>query len=105
MFSVIHMDASGNDDPPLEGLSDLYDELASSGVVDGNVAVIHQDSGWCVSAHRDGRLVFEHLQSGGERHMLPVGKARTIALWCRLIAGDTDGVLTEPWQTGYVTPS
>lgn len=103
MFSVIHMDASGDDDPAVESLTDLYDELESSGIVDGNVAVINQDSGWCLSAHRDGRLVFEHLGDGGECHMLPVSKARVLELWQRLVAGEIDRLLTEPWIPGYLS--
>jgi hypothetical protein len=102
MFGVTHMDASGEDDPPLESLSALLDELETSGILDGNVAVIHDDTGWCLSAHRDGRLVFEHLAEGGERHMIPVPKERVLELWKRLIGGDIEGLLAEPWQPGYV---
>jgi hypothetical protein len=101
MFTVMHMDANGDDEPPLESLPALYDELLSSGIFDGSVAVIHQDTGWCMSAHRDGRLVFEHLADGGERHMIPVQKERVIMLWKRLIAGDISGLLAEPWTMGY----
>ena len=101
MFGVIHMDGSGEDNPPVISLSVLYDELSSSGIKDGNVAVIHDDSGWCMSAHRDGSLVFEHLSEGGERHMTSVPKKQVVELWKRLIEGDIDGLLAEPWTTGY----
>ena len=101
MFTVTHMDASSDRNPPIESLSDLYDELYSSGIFDGDVSVIHQDTGWCISAHRDGRLVFEHLGEGRERHMIPVPKERVLELWKRLIDGDIDGLLTEPWKLGY----
>src|SRR5438552_2700136 len=103
MFGVIHMDASGETDPPIESLSDLYDELYTSGVFDGNVAVIHDNSGWCMSAYRDGRLVFGSLRDRtSERHMIPVPKERVLELWKRLIAGDIDGLLSEPWKLGYM---
>lgn len=102
MFGVNHMDGSGEDNPPLESLPALYDELTSSGIFDGSVAVINDDSGWCLSAHRDGRLVFEHLEQGGERHMIPVSKSRVLELWRQLVAGDIDGLLSEPWIPGYV---
>ncbi len=95
------MDGSGEDDPPLESLAALYDELALSGIMDGNVSVIHDDTGWCMSAHRDGRLVFEHLAEGGEMHMIPVSKKRVLELWQRLIEGDVEGLLSEPWKLGY----
>ena len=102
MFYVMHMDTQSEDNPPVASLGDLYDELVSSGIVDGNVSVVHDESGWCMSVHRDGRLVFEHLGSGGERHMLPVPKKRVLELWRRLIEGDIDGLLLEPWKPGYI---
>ena len=103
MFGVIHMDASGEEDPPFVSLSYLYDELRLSGIVDGNVAVVHDDTGWCMSAHRDGRLVFEHLgEKGTERHMTEVPKDRAIKLWTLLIQGEFDLLSTEPWIQGYI---
>jgi hypothetical protein len=102
MFGVIHADGSGDDNPPIESLSDLYDELLSADREHGDVAVIHDDSGWSMSAHRGGRLVFEHLGSeSGQRHMIDVPKRRVLALWRRLIEGDIDGLLLEPWKESY----
>jgi len=101
MFGVTHMDGSGEDDPPLESLAALYDELKLSGIVDGSVAVIHDDTGWCMSAHRDGRVVFEHLAEGGEMHMIPVPKERVLELWLGLVGGDIEGLLSEDWKSGY----
>ena len=103
MYGIIHMDASGEDNPPVERLSDLYDELYTTGIVDGDVSVVHDDSGWCMSAHRDGRLVFGRLgDRGTERHMIPVSKERILDLWRRLVDGDIAGLLREPWKPGYV---
>lgn len=101
MFGVIHSDGSGEDDPPLDSLSDLYEELRSADREHGDVAVVHDATGWSMSAHRDGRLVFEHLRRGGERHMIPVPKEEVLQLWRRLIDGDIDGLLAEPWKPGY----
>ena len=95
------MDGTGDDNFPVEKLSDLYDELFESGIVDGNVAVISDDTGWCISAHRNGAVIFEHLRDGGERHISSVPKARVIDLWNRLISGDIDGLFAEPWVPGY----
>jgi len=78
MFSVIHTDGSGDENPPIESLSALYDELVSADQEHGDVAVVHENSGWSMSAHRDGRL------------------------WRRLIDGDIEGILVEPWQPGYI---
>ena len=104
MFGVLHTDGSGDDNPPLESLSTLYDELLTADQEHGDVAVISDDTGWCMSAHRDGRLVFEQLGTRGKtaRHMIPVPKGRVLELWKRLIEGDIDGLLLEPWKPGYV---
>ena len=102
MLSVIHTDGSGEENPPVESLSSLYDELLASNREHGDVAVVHEDSGFSMSAHRDGRLVFEHLGEGGERHMTLVPKARVLELWHRLIKGDIERIRSEPWVPGYV---
>jgi hypothetical protein len=79
----------------------LYDELLVADREHGDVAVVHEDTGWGMSAHRDGRLVFEHLGEGGERHMVPVTKERVLQLWRRLIDGDIEGLKKEQWKPGY----
>ncbi len=66
MFSIRHTDSSGERNPPLECLSSLYDELASADQEHGDVAVIHDESGWTISAHRDGRLVMEERDPGAD---------------------------------------
>jgi hypothetical protein len=103
MFGVIHTDGSGDGDPPLDTLPELYDELLTADQEHGDVAVVHDESGWAMSAHRDGRLVFERLGTlgGTARHMIPVPKERVLELWRRLIQGDIDGLLLEAWRPGY----
>lgn len=101
MFSVIHWDGSSESNPPRDLLPALLDELGIADREHGDVTVVHEDSGWSMSAHRDGRLVFENLSSGGERHMKPISKERVIELWSRLIGGDIGAVLAEPWLAGY----
>jgi hypothetical protein len=103
VFGVIHTDESCEDNPRIEGLSDLYDELQTADSEHGDVAVINDYTGWCMSAHRDGRLVFEHLVEGGQRHMIPVSKELVLKYWKRLIGGDITGMLAEPWLPGYGT--
>lgn len=102
MFGVIHADGSGVNNPPLDSLSDLYDELLTADQEHGDVAVVHDESGWCLSAHRDGRVVFGSLRDKtSERHMIPVPKERVLELWRRLVNGDIGGLLAEPWRAGY----
>ncbi len=103
MFGVIHSDGSGENNVPLEGLSKLYDELSNADSEHGDVAVVNDDSGWCLSAHQDGRLVFERLGTRGatDRHMKKVSKEFVLELWKRLIQGDIEGLLSEDWKQGY----
>ena len=102
---MIHADGSGEENPSIGGISNLYEELCRSDREHGDVSVVHEESGWCLSAHRDGRLLLEHL--GGEevpRHMLPVPKDRVLERWKRLAEGDMESIRREPWKSGYVEP-
>lgn len=103
MFSIIHWDGSSETAPELDSLGALFDELLSADREHGDVAVVHEESGWTISAHRDGRLVCENLSSGGERHMKGVSKDRVIDLWRLLANGEVEALLREPWASGYGT--
>ena len=93
MFYVTHMDGSGDANPPLERLPDLYDELLSADGEHGDVRLSTRSrNGVCrltVMADSYSNI----SETGGERHMIPVRKARVFELWGRLIYGDIDGLL------------
>jgi hypothetical protein len=102
MYYLRHADGGYEDNPPLALLSLLYDELATTDQEHGDVSVVNEDNGWCMSAHRNGQLVFGKLGDRNDCHMLDVSKDRTIKLWIRLINGDINGILKEePWRPGY----
>ena len=102
MFGILHADGSGEDNPSIHGLSDLYDELATSNREHGDVSVINDDSGWCISARRDGRVTVGHLSDPeSDLHMRSVAKAKVIAMWKMLIAGDIAGLKREDWSRGH----
>jgi hypothetical protein len=103
MYGILHLDGSGEDNPPVEKLSTLYDELLVADPEHGEVAVVDDDSRWCLSVYRNGLIVFEQLGTRGTtaRHMGSVSKARVLELWRRLIKGEIDGLLAEPWIPGY----
>lgn len=102
MYGALHVDGSGENNPPVESFSDLYDELLSADDEHPDVSIIHDDSGWSLSAYRSGLLVFEHLGHQGEKfHMRDVHKKRVLELWRLLAAGDIAGILSEPWKEGY----
>jgi hypothetical protein len=102
-YSIRHCNGDGEINPPMEALQSLYDELLSSNQEHGDVSVADEDSGWCISAHRDGRVVFGNLKDYGrsDRHMILVSKERVLQLWNKLIAGEIDQLLKEPWHQGY----
>jgi hypothetical protein len=103
IFGVLHMDGSGENDPPIESLSALYDELLLADIEHPDVSVIHDESGWCLSAYRDGGLIFGQLgASNTERHLTGVSKQRVLELWKLLINGQIELLLTEPWKSGYM---
>lgn len=102
MISTRGIDDSGEIDPPVESFSDLYEALEKSDQEHGDVSVTDQDSGWSISAHRDGRVVLVNLFEPGGRHMHPVAKAKVLELWGMLASGDMEGIRAEPWRDGYL---
>jgi len=89
-------------DPPLSSLWSLLRELDDEpgDTEHGSVAVSHE-SEWCISASRSGYIVLEHLERGGERHMLAIPNEKIIALWSKLAKGDIASIEAEPWKLGY----
>ena len=90
MFGFRNADQSGADIPPDADLrcllAVLHDQLQATDSEHGDVAVTDYDSGWTVSAHRDGRAVFENLRGEpGARHMHPVSRERMLELWERFV--------------------
>ncbi|MBL8715659.1 MAG: hypothetical protein JNL79_06670 [Myxococcales bacterium] len=103
MFWIRHTDDSDEDDPPLAALSDLYAELSTLDREHGEVSVTNDDIDWCVSAHRDGRVVLVRRDVDEDQHMFPVDRERVIEIWRRLVDGDVAGLLREPWKAGYTS--
>lgn len=101
MFNIMHLDGSSDENPSLDMLSNLYDELQATDPEHVDVGVVDEDSGWGMSAYQSGRIILEHLEQGGARHMIPVSKERVLELWRLLAAGDIEAILKEPWRPGY----
>lgn len=101
MFSIMHVDQSGDDNPSLDVLPELFDELSRTDFPERSVAVINEDSGWCLAVYPDGRIVFQNLSENAAKHMIPVPKPKVVHLWRALATGDMDTVLKEPWIPGY----
>lgn len=89
-------------DPPLASLADLLRELddRQDDIEHSDVSVTHE-SEWCISVFREGHIVLENLESGGERHMRGVPDAKILELWDFLARGDLESIKSEPWTPGY----
>ena len=89
-------------DPPLSALPALLRELDNrpEDTEHGSVALSHE-SEWCLTVSREGYVIFEHLENGGERHMRGVSETKIIELWSRLAQGDIASIECEPWTLGY----
>jgi len=99
MYGLIHADGSGEVNPPVENLSALYDELLSTDDEHPDVSVEHEETGWCISAYRNGRVTLSSSR-GETRHMIGVSKEQVLELWKRLIEGNIDSLLKEAWKPG-----
>ncbi len=102
MFSVSHSYGGGETNPPIQCLSDLYDELQSADAEHGDVAVTNEDTAWSISAHRDGRVCLMNFAGKGpDMHMVPVSKEQVLALWRLLIDDEINEILVQPWKAGH----
>jgi hypothetical protein len=66
----------------------------------GSVAITHE-SEWCISVSRGGVAILEHLEDGGECHMLGLTEPQVIHLWTLLAEGDIASIQQQPWVPGY----
>jgi hypothetical protein len=97
MFSIVHLDGSPDANFPLESLPALYDELRAAGLEQGSVTVVNEDTGWRLSAHRDGRLVLKEGADGAEQSMKLIPKHQVLQLWTSLIEGDMTALTQHSW--------
>src|SRR5262245_48824235 len=59
------------------------------------------ESGWTLSAHESGLLVWENHESDAPpRHIRAVSRERTLDLWTKLAAGQVSEIEQEPWCEG-----
>ncbi|MDE1716389.1 hypothetical protein PWG14_28375 [Chromobacterium amazonense] len=101
-FTVTHRYGCMDRDPPISDLPRLLDELLDrpEDVEHGAVAVTHE-SEWSISVARGGYVLFEHLENGGERHMLEVQDEDILRMWQLLAAGEIAELELFPWKPGY----
>lgn len=104
-FFVSHRMGGDDQDPPLDSLEQLLDELDED-PHDGehrNVAVIHE-SDWCLGVYPGWKLILENLEDleTSPRHLV-VGRDRqyVLSLMHAAAQGDLELLERQPWRSGY----
>ena len=100
LYSVRHIDGSGDDGSPTTSFDSLYDELSLADGEHIDVAVIDEETSWCIIAYPSGFVIFQCLADGTTFHMSDVDKLQVITMWTQLSQGDIDGVRSLPWKIG-----
>lgn len=100
-YVIRHLDGSGDDGLPTSSFESLYDELRYADGEHNDVAVIDDDTGWCITAYPSGLVIFQCLADGIAFHMRGIDKLQVIQMWMQLSRGDLDGVRKLPWKSGF----
>lgn len=99
-YGIRHLDGSSDDDAPISSFESLYDELRNADGEHADVAVIDDDTGWCLTAYASGLVLLESLADGTAAHLRGLDKKQVIELWTHLARGSMDEVRKWPWQDG-----
>ena len=86
--------------PSKERMIVILSELDHSDAEHPDAWLTHE-SGWTLSAHESGLLVWENGESDtSPRHILGVPRERVLDLWTKLAAGLIPEIEQEPWRAG-----
>jgi len=100
-YGIRHLDGSGEDDPPISTFEALYSELQRADGEHNDVAVIDDDTGWCITAYPSGLVIFQSLADGSAYHMRNMDRVTTIRLWTLLARGAIEDIRKLPWEAGF----
>ena len=85
----------------VDALPELIAELASSDEEHGDVS-ISLESGWTLSAHRDGSVVWGNVEGDEEpRHLVGVTGDEMVKLFRLVAERDVGRLESLPWRVGY----
>jgi hypothetical protein len=101
MYSIVHLDGSGDDGSPATSFESLYDELSLADGEHTDVSVTDEDTGWYIAAYPSGLVIFQCLADGTSFHMRGVNRGQVIQMWLQLSRGDLDGIRQLPWKAGF----
>ena len=101
-YHITHRWGDMEDEPPLDSLSALYDELEYEDEEHTSVSLTHE-SEWDLGAYGGGLLIWENLETENNeaRHMENVPKEKVLELWRKLAQGKINEINQEPWLPGY----
>lgn len=86
------------DSATVERVPDLLAELDQSDQEHTDVSVEHE-SGWVLSAYRDGLVVWENVEDDQESGRLyNVPREEVVRLFTALVEGDVALVAAQPWE-------
>lgn len=91
----------GGQDPSEDDLRAALAELVAPDVEHPDCWLSNED-GWTITAHQDGTVVLENVESGeGPWHMQYQPTEAVLELWRLLQVGDVDGIRERNWVPGY----
>ncbi len=101
-YHITHRMGDTEEEPPLDSLSALYDELEYEDEEHPDVSLTHE-SEWNLGAYGGGLLIWENLETTNNevRHMKNVSKEKVLELWRKLAEGKIDEINREAWLPGY----
>lgn len=101
-YALLHRDGEATDDPPLEAIGPLLQEVADGG---GAVGVRHS-SGWVLTIRGDGVVVFGHEKDRKipDRHLTGAHVPAMTDLAVAIAVGSLYETLDHEWKEGPIPP-
>jgi hypothetical protein len=100
-YGVRHADGSSDENVPVSSFGYLYDELDRADGEHGDVAVIDDDTGWCITAYPRHLVIFQCLANGTSFHMRDVDRSQVMKMWALLAQGAIEDIQKLPWKDGF----
>jgi len=88
------------DEAALRTLLQQLDDPAIDEAEHPDISLVHDASGWSVSAYPSGVVTMENLDSRDTPPLYMKGKSRTdvLGLWRKLARGEIEAIQKENWQ-------
>ncbi len=102
LYHTTDADGISELNPTAEKMRELLDSLDSATAHDAehpDVSIVHDPSGWSLSAYPSGVVTFENLDEPDDvpRFMSGVTRNQALGLWLELSRGEIQQVNSRPW--------